>query len=69
MTTELLRKPMTAPKTEQSSTTCTNMEEQSRFTRHLRKARLRKKHEGEKAKQLASERRANLVKKRSTLKN
>ena len=45
------------------------MEEQSRFTRHLRKARLRKKHEGEKAKQLASERRANLVKKRSTLKN
>lgn len=39
------------------------MEEQSRLTRHLRKARLRKTHEGEKAKQLASERRANLVNK------
>lgn len=63
MTTELLKKPTTAPKTEQSSTTCTNVEEQSRLTRHLRKARLRKTHEGEKAKQLASERRANLVNK------
>ena len=55
--------------TEQSSIIFIDMENQSRFTEHLRKARSVKKREGKKAKQLTAENRVNLVNKRECRKS